>query len=685
MDSSLKGADLVAWLHRAYPHLQADPCLVDSVMEEAFRLGSQTYGRQAACTWAGGWKLPLSALQADERLWIKNGGDFEKVVEAKLAVVAPHRLSTQRVHETIHPDNPWKEKLFLLAEGQPVLAQPDFRDVTYETRPKLSQCFLDTAPAVERMFYESYWENDLAVILSGEQVRTLGGFSLCQASWAPKLGKECGRPITNGSGTRTADPLTVLNSPYTKAWAELLWGRIHHPTIGDVVRMGLRYQRHTNLPWADLVFWKFDLKGAYTLVGYHPLDVRRIGVELSEDRFMFFLAGVFGLTAMPFAFNVVTQAIVWEVSRLIRGLICMYVDDGFGVSRRQDVEEDQRVSLQWIRTLLGPRSIAPEKSEVGRAIDMIGYRLDLDRMRVALTRRNLLKTLYAFASVDLRDTVKVTVKVMQGLASLASRYGTVCVVTRPFAKFLYQSFTGCGTCSHVTLGKDTKTVIRLYQSLLLAQSLNMAAFSKPLQAFHMQPHRWVLEFDASLTGIGIIWYRLAPDGQELPHCYASVDTSHLGFLDDSTFQNTSEFLGMLLAVRGLQVLGFLEEPFKARGDSVTALTWGLKGTPRSMLATRAGLVWAMFVSMFHMDMVAANHLSNAANQRTDCLSRHGSWEDVLEIDSRVYGGSLPTDVPRLELECHQLLSLCNPATPLVSDADFGNLFSETMAVLSTVP
>ena len=80
--------------------------------------------------------------------------------------------------------------------------------------------------------------------------------------------------------------------------------------------------------WAQIRLWKLDLKGAYTLVSFRPEDVRLMAAEMDDDRFIFFLCGVFGWTGMPAAFQVVTRAIhdcharmwtTWQVSRAIHG------------------------------------------------------------------------------------------------------------------------------------------------------------------------------------------------------------------------------------------------------------------------------------------------------------------------------------------------------------------------------
>ncbi len=54
--------------------------------------------------------------------------------------------------------------------------------------------FLDTAPAVEKMFfYTDFWSEGLAIILTEVAVRSLPKLGICLAGWAKKMDKVCGR------------------------------------------------------------------------------------------------------------------------------------------------------------------------------------------------------------------------------------------------------------------------------------------------------------------------------------------------------------------------------------------------------------------------------------------------------------------------------------------------------------
>ena len=81
-------------------------------------------------------------------------------------------------------------------------------------------------------------------------------------------------------------------------------------------------------------------------------------------------------------------------------------------------------------------------------------------------------------------------------------------------------------------------------------------FSRALGSFRIHQPAWIVEFDASLTGSGILWYhRPSSEAQEVLLGGCSVDITSLGFGTDASYQNTAEFIAASLGVRGLAAYG----------------------------------------------------------------------------------------------------------------------------------
>jgi hypothetical protein len=172
------------------------------------------------------------------------------------------------------------------------------------------------------------------------------------------------------------------------------------------------------------------------------------------------------------------------------------------------------------------------------------------------------------------------------------------------------------------------------------------------------------------------------DGTEVAKAWAQIDITSMAFNGDASFQNTAEYMGSLLCARGIAMLGAAGEPLLFRGDSMSALTWVEKGTARSAHATRAAAMWAQYSLHHHINVVDTVHVAHEFNTRTDVASRQGSWEDILADDRKRYGGTLPADLPKLDLQCGALIHLVNPKRPLTTETEFNKFFGESMTFLA---
>ena len=354
---------ILDWTRRFFPHVGIPESKVRALISEVYSIGSWVFGAEKARQWAGDFSIPRASVEQDVAEFNECNRDFRLLVSRRKALLQPVRLNEERVLACISSDNPDRERLLLLARGMPLLESEDYRGCTWENRPALGKTFLDASGAVEKMFYRDFWSEGLAILLTEKEVSIMPKLGLCLAGWAKKLGKECGRPITNGSGRRSMIQEEYLNSPYTKARANEVFGTIQHPVIGDIPRMIFEFESTYGYSTEDIRIWKFDLRKAFTLLTYALEAVENLGIELSDGNIMFFLAGVFGLTGMPMAFQVVTRAIVFEVSRLIHGRLKMYVDDGLGVSHVTSLLQDQKITFTFIEALLGANAIETSKTE----------------------------------------------------------------------------------------------------------------------------------------------------------------------------------------------------------------------------------------------------------------------------------------------------------------------------------
>jgi hypothetical protein len=671
--------EMLILANRILPEYPLSRPICEAEVTKAFELGDLHFGVDAANNWAKdrGWKgIPSSAaIAADQQLFHAAGYDLTTMAQTRMDALRPHRISKDRIHQHIHPSNPERARLLRLADGMPVVTAPDFNPNAAGTWPKLSRPFLMASDAVEALVHDSH-EKQLGFYLTKEMVvqHVPDGHHINAASHVTGTKPE-GRMITN---CKSGSP--SLNSQHTKLWSDEEYGVITHPTIGDIVRMIDQFKASfgdDNLhdPW---VLFKMDLKGAYTLLSFLPAHVKLQGLGLSDDLAYFSLGGHFGWTGLPAAFQVITRSIVWEIEhcRLIKACVKMYVDDILGICRQSALTSNIETVSSICRNLLGPTAIAETKTESGRRLSGIGYTIDLTEQLVQLSPRNHQKTLYAFMSVDLEAPVPV--KTLQKLGSLASRYGKICQYLRPFTRNLYRSYIGYSQHAVVPLSPLAKLTIRFFRAILaigLCSTDGAVHLSRSFRSFHRRSARYVVEFDASLTGLGLLFYAIE-NGIEVPVAHAQVNITCLGFAQDSAYQNTAEFIGGVFAMRGLYMLGMHREPAIFRGDSTSALSWIQRVGVKSDAAAAAAVVFAYQAIFYGFAGLKTEHQAGIDHTLADSRSRQGTLAEL---------GPAWAKKPEIDLQAAPLLAICAPGRTFHTDDDLCTFLADVKEEVRRIP
>ena len=312
----------------------------------------------SAVAWGDGYTFPSSYVTDDIACLAEAGGGFEDMVRSRLGALAPDRLSVSRV-EGLRADNPERRLMFDLVVGMKVFVPEGFTPNGLLERSPLRTKYVTVSTAVNRMFGEVVKQRLAFLIPLETAQKCVPNLHLGKAHWTVKKGKPSGRPLGDLSG---ADG-TPLNTDAMSDAASNYYGKIVHPTIDEIVRMihdfWTEAKRINPLRrWSSLRLWKMDLKGAYTLLSFRPEDVGLFGLLLTGDLVYFQLAGIFGWSGTPAAFQVVTRAISWELKHALKSRTLMYVDDIVGVYFEDDVESDLRTTRGICTALLGSGAVA---------------------------------------------------------------------------------------------------------------------------------------------------------------------------------------------------------------------------------------------------------------------------------------------------------------------------------------
>jgi hypothetical protein len=305
--------------------------------ERAMARADRTFGVGEAVADAADFVPDPALRQRDLNDYIAGGRDLRALVDLRKAELAHNRMSEASVRSTLSADNPELERLVEIATvGAPVHAVLDEAFVPNGADrsrwPKRTRGYAEAYPAVNKALETSFMAKGLAVVLPAEEVSKMPGANVFASGWTDKPGCVAGRPL--------GDPRT-LNTKRTKMLSDEFHGVIKHPTFLDMAQMVRDFHvLHPEIPWADVILLKVDIKGAYTLISFSSDGAQVFATELTNDEVMFYTCGFFGWTGTPAAFHVVTRALQYELDHKLKGLSKMYVDDVCMVTSLKWVERD---------------------------------------------------------------------------------------------------------------------------------------------------------------------------------------------------------------------------------------------------------------------------------------------------------------------------------------------------------
>jgi hypothetical protein len=188
-----------------------------------------------------------------------------------------------------------------------------------------------------------------------------------------------------------------------------------------------------------------------------------------------------------------------------------------------------------------------------------------------------------------------------------------------------------------------------------------------MSSYRSESPQVIVEFDASLFGAGVILYRVDSEGREIYLGSASFSLKLLQFFDDSSFQNTSEFIaavmGLIIAIKYCSP----ETKVRFRGDSVCALNWLETGSFRSIWITKVATIFTYVCLRNRFHICESQHIVAADNGRADFLSRH------VELP---YGS--------MRVNAEPLLYLMDPQKPISSDLEYIEFWGNIQAAVDAL-
>ena len=387
-----------------------------------------------------------------------------------------------------------------------------------------------------------------------------------------------------------------------------------------------------------MILFKVDLSKAFHLLSFDPESVPYLACELFQSEWprfseevkellaclgisdnddetlswsMVYITGSFGLILLPFVFAVVTRCLLVLLLKCIHGKLCSYVDDSMGVCLRSQLHHDICTICEVIELLLGPKAVEWKKWYFGRVLVMIGWKIDLDSRLVSLSRKNLMKVAYGFTITDLDKPV--TVRWVTKLASWSSRYTQILRALHPCTVSLFSQVAGMHNMEALVPWKeDTRVAVLIWRAALVLLHLYEKEYSLPIEFFRTMSLDYEVEFDASLTGLGFLLFSLQGGARtQLIGCGTVVFP--FDCQSKSDFQNTCEFIAVLLGVLALAQMKVRNVNLRLCGDSNTSLTWGQEGHFRGKLCQKAALMYILGSMLFNIVVTETVHIPGKDN------------------------------------------------------------------------
>ena len=610
--------EICKWIWELFPQSVHDNLRVAALVVDAYRVADEDYGVMEAVAWADNFTWPTDVFTRDEQRLAIAAGDLAGVVAAIQRHHSDSRLSHTRIQVWVDPLDDDFDRLHDLADGMRVLVDDTF--VPSRVPPPLRAMYKRAAPAVNRLLYE-WWLEDLAVIVRTSTLLALGNVHFSPAHWTTKAGKREGRVLFDSSDDSMGPS---LNSDGARDKLRAQYGDIHHPTLDDFVLMVLDAEAELPGGTNQLTLWKWDLRKAFTLLSFRAEDARLLACELTDDLSLVYHTGLFGWTGTPFAFQVVSRVLHRNLLRKgVRQLV--YVDDIGGACLESDLTSVKQSVRKEAEGLLGPNALAEQKWESGRRIDYIGWVIDLDSRQVFLKRRNFLKVLHGFFAIDLN--AKWTGRVVERLASWASRYAAVLRHLKPFSDDLYSELRGWrNRDASRTIGPRGRRAILMWRVVLCAACLQEEKIARPLDSFRSWPADIVIAYDASLTGVGVGVERLSGEVMSIYRADFPFDLR-----SDASYQNTAEFIAVVIGCGMLVAMGLRGARIHLRGDSMTSLVWGSTEKFKGDICTSVAITYVLIAMDFDLQVVSTEHVRGVDNGFYDGLSRGKEVAGAAEL------------------------------------------------------
>jgi hypothetical protein len=230
-----------------------------------------------------------------------------------------------------------------------------------------------------------------------------------------------------------------------------------------------------------------------------------------------------------------------------------------------------------------------------------------------------------------------------------------------------------------TIGETAQNAIMVWRVMLCMLSFQPARFTRSFDSFRVVPPTLLLEYDACLLGFGLRLTKIAyGDKNHVEKIQLLKLGSHMFEFDlqgDSSYQNTCEFLAVVVCFLVLGQMGFRDVTLLVVGDSMTSNHWCAAERYKGKSAHRAALIFTIIATHFNFWVFDTEWICSSDNNEMDMLSRGEAIPQSMYQDEEQI---LHFDQMR---DVQDLVSLCNPLLPEMDWIDTVKLWKSVQAWL----
>ena len=591
---------------------------------------------------------------------LTQAGSLQQLVEQRQQEAAADRFNTERCLQVFQDDPELDMLLEIAASGVVVDTVEDFVPLT--SPPPLRPLHQHLLP-VYRYHAMKLWQDNKALLLPPEILQQ-AGCHFNPAHWTAKPGKAEGRFLGDCSN---GDHNRVLNAPVVRDLVAKRFGPLTHPTISDVIEAVFHLaERHGGL--SHIRLWKEDIVGAFGQFNYSSASSYNFAFKIDEELALLQYTGMFGWTGSPYAFGVFTRALQRQAQQRIHGRVVAYVDDFIGISSANLAASDQLHVQRLLCETFGSKAINLEKSGLpATSHECLGWLLDLNQQSVRPSDRAIRKLLFCFHSVNTAKGVYVQLVQVQQLASLARRYSQGVKGMKPFVYPLFYASRGPPEVRTRRLGAEARFCVHMWRCASLLLHLYPMEMAVPLRHMTLQRQGWsvCIWSDAGPRKLGV----RIDEGKD--DYWITFSSYHLPFdAVDPSYQNTREYMGLLLGLLMLAALGYRDTNILWKGDNISALSWVQKRYVSSTQCQLPFLAMTWLTLLTRNEVVDTEHCPGVHMGDIDGLSRGYStaFDDC-------HNGLPPSFVSLTD----QLFLSCDPTRR--SDPPLGSLFDMFLSLL----